>query len=500
MKKSIPFHPFLFCIYPVLFQYSHNIHELVLPVVFKPAAVILVLTTGLFFALRAVYRDSSKAAAGLSLILIIFFSYGHVHAMLLRVAAVRQMIFFPLCVLLMGAGLYMLKRTRSDIVAATSFLNVAALALVVMICGNIAWIHTKTGKTWFSQNTKVLDAPVKIPKSFKPGNKPDIYLLVFDRYASVQSLKNNFGFDNSAFTGFLRENGFYVADNAVCNYPKTILSMVSMLNMTTLDYIGKRDRNRNAHMGQLGYLVEYSRVQELMHRNGYSYIHLGSSYPPLRKCRTARVNRNFGLYNYLDGFTINLLRTTMLQLAYDRFFEGSQDENRERILQKFRLIRDAAGSDSPKFVLAHVISPHPPYVFNKDGGPANQSLNEREQYLHQLEFTNKKIQEAVKTILRESRREPVIVIASDEGPIMKEFGDFVKTTNPRARCGAFLAMRLPGVSPEDVPALKPDMSPVNIFRIISNVYFKTDYEYLPDKCYRAKSYEYIFEFEDITPQ
>ncbi len=58
-----------------------------------------------------------------------------------------------------------------------------------------------------------------------------------DAYTSNGVLKEYFDFDNSAFTDYLKEKGFYVADKAISNYGQTVLSIPSALNMSYLDSI-----------------------------------------------------------------------------------------------------------------------------------------------------------------------------------------------------------------------------------------------------------------------
>ena len=62
----------------------------------------------------------------------------------------------------------------------------------------------------------------------------------------------------------------------------------------------------------------------------------------------------------------------------------------------------------PIFVFAHVLIPHPPFLFGPNGEfitPGNaidgEPWNEKKAYLEQLEFTNKKIKEMIGKIIIE---------------------------------------------------------------------------------------------------
>jgi len=43
------------------------------------------------------------------------------------------------------------------------------------------------------------------------------------------------------------------------------------------------------------------------------------------------------------------------------------DDARERILYTFDHLGDAAISSKPSFVFAHIVSPHPPFIFDYKG-------------------------------------------------------------------------------------------------------------------------------------
>ena len=82
------------------------------------------------------------------------------------------------------------------------------------------------------------------------------------------------------------------------------------------------------------------------------------------------------------------------------------------------MIKTAELDYKPKFVLAHLLIPHPPYVFGSNGEailPESLSLEDKdnfELYFDQLEFTNKKIQEVVEK-LTATEHPPIIIIQSD---------------------------------------------------------------------------------------
>ena len=137
--------------------------------------------------------------------------------------------------------------------------------------------------------------------------------------------------------------------------------------------------------------------------------------------------------------------------------------------------------DGPQFSYIHLISPHPPFVFDAEGNPNyppdfwNEQReypydNYQKGYIGQMTYLNKKVLTAIDTILAESETPPIIVIQGDHGAWMQP---------KNLRMWIFNAYYFPGH--EDV--LYPTVSPVNTFRLIFNTYFGGKYEILEDQSY-----------------
>lgn len=77
----------------------------------------------------------------------------------------------------------------------------------------------------------------KVPKT--PDKLPDIYYIIFDRYASAWTLKEIYNFNNSEFITYLSNKGFYIASESKSNYLRTGHSLASSLNMEFINYLSK---------------------------------------------------------------------------------------------------------------------------------------------------------------------------------------------------------------------------------------------------------------------
>ena len=146
---------------------------------------------------------------------------------------------------------------------------------------------------------------------------------------------------------------------------------------------------------------------------------------------------------------------------------------------------DIASKDGPKFVYAHFILPHPPFVFDKDGSAVSEveaAVRTKEQnYTNQLIFTNGKILETVDKLFESKAVSPIILIQSDEGPDLWGIENKSRDRQLRWRTEIISAFHLPNV---DAGALIPQtVTPVNTFRLVFKLYFGADIDLVEDRVY-----------------
>jgi hypothetical protein len=175
-------------------------------------------------------------------------------------------------------------------------------------------------------------------------------------------------------------------------------------------------------------------------------------------------------------------------------------------LCEFRQLKASVDLPGPKFVFAHILLPHPPYLFSPEGSRLNvptavnfaseDAEGSRAIYAGQTEFAKKSAIDAIEHILKHSKKPPIIILQSDHGPAT--YGDiFAQKPNDtfvQERFGIYNAIYLPKLSAHVLP---PDLTPVNTFRIIFNNYFGTKYPLLPNRMY-SSSYATPFKFTEIT--
>ena len=215
--------------------------------------------------------------------------------------------------------------------------------------------------------------------------------------------------------------------------------------------------------------------------NGYAYYQLGSWYGPTQTNELADVTLS---WEHDTEFESVLRQSTMLP-AIDRLLgrttgEGDEfrDNARARAEFQFRQLQRLPSVPGRKFVFAHILLPHPPYVFDANGNMVVKATAEvqpeAELYANQLAFANSQVKQTVDALLAgPPESDPIIIIMGDEGPFLCRNVDCVDPSvrRPGIRFGVLAAYYLP-----DQPAgfFPPDHTHVNTFRMLFDAYFGTD--------------------------
>ena len=198
--------------------------------------------------------------------------------------------------------------------------------------------------------------------------------------------------------------------------------------------------------------------------------------------------------------------------AVERAFGGSsggasaqQQSFRDRVsegtLLELRQLRRVSTAPGPKFVFAHILLPHDPYVFHADGSiipeAESRATDEKALYAGQVAFANARIREIVDYLLSGPEADrPVVIIEGDEGPLACRNVDCPSTGADylRIRLGNLVAMYLPSVD-VDVP---DTFTSVNTFRLVFSAYFGADLPPLADHSFTWPDDNHVYDFRDVT--
>lgn len=339
----------------------------------------------------------------------------------------------------------------------------------------------------------------------------DVYYVILDRYARADQLREVYGFDNEPFLAALEARGFYIARDAYANYQRTAHSLASSLNSAYLDGLSGIPRQGGYDWVPLFRLLEDARVPRFFRRRGYAFHFFGTWWEPTRRNALADRNHNWRAIPELLGA---IQRNSLLGDAGLAPAGGLFDRRRhqyERIHRQLAALRALAAEPGPKLVVAHLLVPHPPFLFDRDGSfldvATARSRGRKASYLAQVEFANREVLAWLDGLFARPGPRPVVIVQSDEGPwparyAGEEFrtlgGDVQsvdwRTVAPsalREKMGILNALHLP-----DRPglSLRPGLSPVNTFRIILREYFGLDLDDLPDRHFAFADDRHLYTF------
>ena len=506
LDPSFPVHPLLAAAYPVVFLFAANAADQVtLEPLWPPLFVAVAAAAVAFGALWALLRDPWRAGLVVTVLVTLFLWYGHAWNLAGTFIGNQVPLIVAWIVAAVG-GVLLAVRAGGWRRPASMVLNLVTAALVVFNAAEIAAysLGGAAAAVTAPSGTSSVEDP-------EPDARPDIYYLIFDRYGSGENLRANYGYDNSAFLDALRERGFYVADGAHANYIKTPLSLVSSLNMEYLDAeqlqaeaVSGKDAGP-IHRQLRGPLRVPTELKEL----GYQHVHVANWWEPSATNATAdTVHR----YDAASEFSSAVLRMSALGAIGAGTSLGPYDRAvlYEHTLFEFRVLEASADDPGPKFVFAHFLVPHPPYVFESDGSFVKEEPtatdDERAGYLRQLEYTNERILGLVDRLLEgPPEQRPIILLQADEGPFPARYDgdewafDWRTATNEELeeKFAILSAYHLPGVDPE-AAGLYPSITPVNSFRVVLNTYFGADLPLLPDRVFAHRSQERFYDFFEVT--
>lgn len=498
VKRSLPFHPILFALFPHLALYVHNIKQVPLWQLLRPLAYDGLGVAALFVVLALVTRRLQKSAIAASALALVFLSYGH----LTNLASPAVKIFVgPVCVFALAAVFIALIRTKKLLLDATSVLNFASIVLLIPSIWSIGVVlarppqskpHLDVSETKKESQTSAEGAKAakKTRKHFSPASLkslPDIYYIILDAYGRADRLSQFYGYDNSSFIKALQSRGFYVAEQSGANYNQTQQCLATSLNMTYLTM----EKEKIPDAETLREMIDKNAVSDSLRNHGYQYVQIWSGHEESRGGSADLILNNEPELSAFEGQAVGLSAAGASAVTQHDLY----NTHRKHFMGVFNALTTAAQLPYPKFVFAHVLSPHPPFVFSSDGSAVDPNgeynLNDgsyllrtitRDQYktgyINQLKYVNQKTLEALDNILRLSRRPPIVIIQGDHGSRMSLDWDSVAKTDLREPFSILNAYLVPKKMEK---RLYDTITPVNTFRILLSSVFDENHSLLPDR-------------------
>ncbi len=519
---ALPSYLFLIAIYPVLALAATNISEIRIADTFRALSFSILMASILLLALAIILRNFRKAAILSSLFLVAAFSYGHIYTLLKPISigdflVGRHRYLVPVYLGAVLVASWIIVRKKEISLSAISLLNLAAAIAIVAPLFSIGTTLVQSQFTWNNLEVGSLTEDLG-PELPELETLPDIYYIVVDAYGRSDQLQERFEFDNSQFETFLMQRGFYIAKEANTNYFMTALSLGSSLNLDYFSALGI-DPSQGGYPNNFRELIVHSRARQLFEGLGYSTIAFPTGYipteiqdadyfltPDMSKFEDLRQVAN------VNAFEEMMITSTAARLLIDldtlantriltEMMATPEGQQRLTILSAFDRLGGVGEIPGPKFVFAHIISPHGPYLFGPNGEPGYDikafSLGDPllddgwakdvPKYLDQVTYVNTRLQEAIEAILANSVSPPIILLQSDHGPQFGLDWDVPKPDEKALvdRAGILSAYYLPEDCQQN---LYPTISPVNSFRIVVNCISGRTYDLLDDISYHNPHY------------
>ena len=375
----------------------------------------------------------------------------------------------------------------------TAYFNIVFVALL-----SFQLVRLGQGGSYNFLNMDHSQVPVisttKPELELKKGMSPDIYVIVLDGYGRQDVLRKIYEHDNSEFINQLEQRGFYVANDSHGNYVQTPFAMASFWNF---DYLRQWDSSYD-YGEYLFQSIQSNPVFHMLDEIGYTTVSFegASGFTQIKSSDVYLSN-----FLPLNEFEALLLIDSPLEPLSNIFDLGisipTHETHRQRILYELKTLKNIPTSiPGPKIVYAHMLLPHPPYVFDQNGNPiepprpygiwdGNEYKGNREEYWKgyrdQVMFANTEILSVIDALLTKSDTPPIILVMGDHGPASMFNWNFETPGCLWERTGNLYAILLPGQQDESV--VYPSITPVNTFRVIFNTYFGADLPLLEDKSY-----------------
>ncbi|HIN88999.1 MAG TPA: hypothetical protein EYN05_10150 [Nitrospinaceae bacterium] len=424
-KKPLVLHPFTLAVYPILFYYSLNKHEVWFSETLVPLVISLLVTILLFLLLKLAFKSTTKSGIITSLTLILFFMYEVIQIGINDNDSVKLILDFDpnlfwtygILLTLATAGLYFWNGKNQKI---TGYLNAVAFFLIVFPLFDLVSHKLLTSKsTLFSPTPS--DRTV-IPDNFNyVGPKPDIYYIILDGYMREDVMKEFWRFDNSEFIKSLENRGFYVAPKSRSNYQTTWFSLASSLNMEYFLENLSIDTTQSINNIPFIEAVAQNKVAKLLKSIGYQYIHLphGAGHASASTNKSNQADIVITNKKYISPFSQYILNKTFLKV-FKLLSLNEIHEKRREILYGFKKLEDIPHNEKPTFTYAHFLMPHGPHAFNSKGEFPAQDTSTSEKYFEEILFANKKIRHLVDHLQQNSKTPPIIIIQGDHGFLAPE--------------------------------------------------------------------------------
>ncbi len=452
-------------------------------VVIRPLIIAVIGTATLTAVVVAITRSAAIGGLVVVATVLLIIGGGVVGTLITRTHPLQAAIWVLLVSMAITVLARIVRRQWRRGMPGTGSINVFGLLMLGLVLGSAALTRTDP--------VPPADPPAA---DQRPGQARDMVLILLDGYPRADVLDRYFGYDNTPFLEALTDRGFEVAAEAGANYAWTELTLLSMLHMEHAVEINEFSERAGGERSQpwLRELTNQNPVFELVRAAGYDVVTIGTNIDHVTLRSADIALRPSGP----SDFELHLLRSTALGGAVSLLDPASVSRShRDEVLWGMETLeRQASNPRGGRLLIAHVLSPHMPAVFEPDGSLrvvpfdhdffddfralGGQTPDEwNTAFIGQLEFINARTLQAINVIV-DGNPDADVVVMSDHGT-GSQYRPDQPALNADERYSSLFAARTPGIpSP-----FADDQTPVNVFPRWLNARFGLALPEVPDTAF-----------------
>jgi hypothetical protein len=475
--------PILLAVIPTLYYYGNNVEKLTSVSLYRMLAFNSILAIVVYFLCLIFTRfHGMKAAIAATIFLIFFNVYGVAYRYLLNLDVIRikHYTLLPLTILLALYAMGFVSRRKDSVLKGLWKGILPVVGLLILF--NLINIVPAEIKRLNNDPPPTARQNPQIEVTFR--NSPDIYYIVFDEFEGFQGMRDYWKYQGvDDFVRFLKDRGFFVAEDSHGDTTNTLHEMASRLNYKEYTHI--EDDHKKYFDA-----IQNNRVVEYLKSKGYTTVVFDETkmgYPAAESLQADYLyefgspsisRRQVGKFTFFfDEFGQLVIDNTMLYAISQEYRSNSELINNHTNMISFTINNIASKKvASPKFVYVHLLLPHMPFIYDDNGGIVEHDhYTNWNYYIDNYKFSINVAEKMVEQILQEADPEnpPVIILQSDHGarnyPVPRDPNSMILKNYPDDLKKLILyAIYLPGY---DYSSLPQDINPTNTFPIVFNYLF-----------------------------
>jgi hypothetical protein len=297
-----------------------------------------------------------------------------------------------------------------------------------------------------SKNKKLNENLYQDKKKKSKAINENVYYIIFDAMTSLDvAYEENIINNKNEILMKYKENNLHYINNSLSNYNSSTLSLASIFNLSSKNTILPRDgtyKNNKKFFPNMLYSKK-TNLAKILDENNYKLYWFNDSH---HRCHSILQYNIYcfksELFSYLVSLNRTYFHTHFFIVLLNKILNFKSNEesvsfkfvnNPEPFIKKMKNVE----KNRKYFLLAHVILPHPPFIFNEkcdlkktftNEGMIDESLNtmEKENFYIGYKYNyicSLKIIEKLIFSIKKIDPNSIIVIQADHGYILNNSGE-----------------------------------------------------------------------------